>query len=172
MRRFERLFLAPSEDGAGTPEQEQEPEKDREPNPMKAELEGLRQQLEDERKRREEAERRISEAEKAKLTDDERKAAEDKELRDATITKFKHLQAKALGIDEKYVSLISGSTPEEIEAAAALLSEMLQKKAEEVEAGVKTSMARTGAPGASAAIGDEVDPKDFYAGLMKEQKGR
>lgn len=172
MKRFERLFLAPSEDGAGAPEQGQEPGNDREPDPVRAELEGLRQQLEDERKRREDAERRISEAEKARLTDDERKAAEDKELRDATISKFKQLQAKALGIDERYASLIGGSTPEEIEAAAALLAEMLQKKAEEVEAGVKMSMARTGAPGASAAIGEEMDPKEFYAGIMKEQKGR
>lgn len=118
MKRFERLFLAPVDDGAGAPEQGQEPGNDREPDPVRAELEGLRQQLEDERKRREDAERRISEAEKARLTDDERKAAEDRELRVATISKFKQLQAKALGIDERYASLIGGSTPEEIEAAA------------------------------------------------------
>lgn len=75
-------------------------------------------------------------------------------------------------LHDRYASLIGGSTPEEIKVAAALLAEMLQKKIEEVEVGVKVSMVRTEVPGARAAIGDEVGPKDCYAGLMNEQKGR
>lgn len=165
--RFGQICFAPDTGaGGGSPEEKTEP------NPKAAEFEALKAQASEDKAKREEAERKLADYEKAKLTEDERKALEDKKLHEATISKFRTLQAKALGIDEKYIDLIKGDTDDEIEKSAGLLAEALKKKEEETEERVKKDVAYTGAPGASADKDQAMDPKAFYEGIIKNTRAR
>ena len=160
---FPRVFLAPDDGGAGGGEGEKDP-KD-------IELENLKQQLEAEKQKSAEAEKKLKDAEDAKLTEDERNAAAAKAEHEKTTAKIKELQAKALGIDPRYVSLIQGETAEEIEKNANLLSDMLKENTEAVEKRVKESVAKTGAPGASTESSEAMEPEDFYNSVLNSQKG-
>ncbi|MBQ3729704.1 MAG: hypothetical protein II903_09410 [Spirochaetales bacterium] len=160
---FPRVFLAPDDGGAGGGEGEKDP-KD-------IELENLKAQLDAEKQKTAEAEKKLKDAEDAKLTEDERNAAAAKAEKDKTTAKIKELQAKALGIDPKYVSLIQGETAEEIEKNATLLSDMLKENSEAVEKRVKESVAKTGAPGASMDSDEEMDSKDYYKSIYPNNKG-
>lgn len=159
---FPRVFLAPDDGGAGGGEGEKDP-KD-------IELENLKQQLEAEKQKSAEAEKKLKDAEDAKLTEDERNAAAAKAEHEKTTAKIKELQAKALGIDPKYVSLIQGETAEEIEKNANLLSDMLKENSAAVEKRVKESVAKTGAPGASMDTDEEVDSKTFFESILNNSK--
>ena len=160
---FPRVFLAPDDGGAGGGEGEKDP-KD-------IELENLKAQLDAEKQKTAEAEKKLKDAEDAKLTEDVRNAAAAKAEKDKTTAKIKELQAKALGIDPKYVSLIQGETAEEIEKNATLLSDMLKENSEAVEKRVKESVAKTGAPGASMDSDEEMDSKDYYKSIYPNNKG-
>ncbi len=158
------MLLAPDDGGAGGGGEEERDPKD-------TELENLRAELEAEKQKAAEAEKKLKDAEDAKLTEDERNAAAAKAEKEKTTAKIKELQAKALGIDPKYVSLIQGETTEEIEKNANLLSDMLKENSEAVEKRVKGSVARTGAPGASTEMNEAMEPKDFYRSVLDSQKG-
>jgi hypothetical protein len=163
MKKY-NFFMAPDDGGAdgGTPE-----EKD----VKDTEIESLKQQLEEQRAKAEEAEKRLKENEDAKLSEEEKREAQQKEEKAKTVSKFKELQAKALGLDAKYVGLIQGENAEDIEKSATLLSQMLKEKADEVEKNVKQQVANTGAPGASAEMKEAVEPSEYYKNLLKTQKG-
>lgn len=160
---YPRVNLAPDDGGAGGGEGEKDP-KD-------IELENLKAELEAEKQKSAEAEKKLKDAEDAKLTEDERNAAAAKLEKDKTTAKIKELQAKALGIDSKYVSLIQGETAEEIEKNANLLSDMLKENSEAVEKRVKESVAKTGAPGASTDKEEAMDSTEFYKDLYNNRKG-
>lgn len=135
-----------------------------------AEIENLKHQLQAEQQKVAEAEKKLKDAEEAKLTDDERRQAAEKEEKAKTAATIKELQAKALGIDVKYIGLIYGETADEIKGNATLLAEMLKENSEAVEKRVKETVARTGAPGASAEKDEAVNSKDFYASILDSQK--
>lgn len=158
------MFLAPDGGGTGGGAGEEKDPKD-------IELEGLKEQLEAERQKAAEAEKRLKDAEDARLSEDERREAAAKAEKDKTTARIKELQAKALGIDARYIGLIQGETAEEIEKSANLLSDMLKENSETVEKRVKESVAKTGAPGASTETDGEMDSKDFYTSIMNSPKG-
>lgn len=135
-----------------------------------AEIENLKQQLQAEKQKVADAEKKLKDAEEAKLTDDERRQAAEKEEKAKTVAKIKELQAKAIGIDPKYVDLIKGETAEEIEKSANQIAAMIKENSEAVEKKVKETVARTGAPGASAEKDEAVNSKDFYASILEGQK--
>lgn len=158
------MLLAPDNGGAGGGGEEERDPKD-------IELENLKQQLEAEKQKSAEAEKKLKDAEDAKLSEDERNAAAAKAEKEKTTAKIKELQAKALGIDSKYVSLIQGETAEEIEKNANLLSDMLKENSAAVEKRVKESVAKTGAPGASTENIEAMEPEDFFNSVLDSQKG-
>lgn len=157
------MLLAPDDGGAGGGGEEGKDPKD-------IELENLQAQLEAEKQKTAEAEKKLKDAEDARLTEDERNAAAAKAEKEKTTAKMKELQAKALGIDPKYVSLIQGETAEEIEKNATLLADMLKENSETVEKRVKESVAKTGAPGASTESSEAMEPEDFYNSVLNSQK--
>ena len=161
---FGCFCMAPDDGGAGGGS---EGEKD----PKDIELENLKQQLEAEKQKAAEAEKKLKDAEDAKLSEDERNAAAAKEEKSKTVATIKELQAKALGIDVKYIRLIQGETADEIKENAELLANMLKENAEAVEKKVKESVAKTGAPGASMDSDEEMDSKDYYKSIYPNNKG-
>ena len=159
-----RMLFAPDDGGAGGGAGEEKDPKD-------IELENLKAQLDAERQKAAEAEKKLKDAEDARLSEDERKAAADKEEKAKTVSTIKELQAKALGIDSKYIGLIQGETADEIKESATLLADMLKENSEAVEKRVKESVAKTGAPGASMDSEEEMDPRDFYKSIHPATKG-
>ncbi len=72
------------------------------------------------------------------------------------------------GLDEEYLPLIAGETKDEIAASGELIRKLVEAVRTGTEAEVKKTLARTGAPGQGDEV-TEMDPVDFYAGLVKER---
>ncbi len=164
MKNKYNFFMNQDDGGAGGSGSEEKDVKD-------TEIESLKKQLEEQKAKAEEAEKRLKDNEEAKLTEEEKREAAQKEEKAKTVSKMKELQAKALGLDAKYVDLIQGESAEDIEKSATLLSQMLKEKADEVEKSVKQQVSKTGAPGASADKDEAVEPSEFYKSILKSQRG-
>lgn len=139
----------------------------------KSENEALKAQLKDAEDRLKKAENEKKEAEKARMSESEKKKAEAEELEKMkadTLNEYKMVHLQRAGLGEEYISLITGSTRDEIAANGELVKQLVEKVRSETEAEVKKSVARTGAPGQGSAP-EEVDATAFYESLIKEAKG-
>lgn len=138
---------------------------------FKAEADALRVKLKETEERLKASEEKAKAEERAKMSDAEKRKADAEELeriRQETLKEYRLANLQKAGLDEEYLPLIAGETKDEIAASGELIRKLVEVVRTGTEAEVKKALARTGAPGQGDEV-TEMDPVDFYAGLVKER---
>lgn len=167
MRRFMQMFYDadPGVPGGGGGEPAKEPPKGGDED--KKELERLRAENEALKKAEKERKAKAEEERKARLSQEEKKAEEEKALRDSLVSQNRDLQLKKAGLDAKYAPLVGGGTAEEIEASGKLLAELVEEAKAKAIAGIKQTIAGTGAPGTGGGDGGTMTLEEYTLKTLK-----